>query len=263
MPAVYAARSLDIPIVVVSYDKRPGRASRAAAKYAAACAVAFPGSPLPHATLTGAPLRASILTVDRGRDREAARARVGVPSDRFLVAVMGGSLGSGVLNDAVTVLVRARGDRRDLAVFHIAGERFAASMAAATTGADGILYTVRGYEQDMPAVYAAADLLVGRGGASTVAEVAATGTPALLVPWAGSAEDHQAENVRWLSDQGSAILVAESAFTGDRLVAEVDRLMADRAALDALGRAAYEAGAIHREGRIADLIERVARPGGS
>ena len=98
MPAVLAAAKLDIPIVVVSYDLRPGRASALAARRAAACAVAFPDSPLPRATLTGAPVRQEILGIDRRRDRAAARHRLGLPADRFVVAVMGGSQGSGALN---------------------------------------------------------------------------------------------------------------------------------------------------------------------
>ena len=71
------------------------------------------------------------------------------------------------------------------------------------------MYQPIGYEPDMPLVYAAADVLVGRGGASTVHEVAVTGIPAVLVPWAGSAEDHQTLNVRWLSDAGAAVHLPE------------------------------------------------------
>ncbi len=99
MPSVFAAERLDIPIVVVSYDRTPGRASRLAARRAAACAVAFEGSPLPRAEVTGAPLRRAILDVDRVADRASARRTLDLPDDRFVVAVMGGSLGSGPLND--------------------------------------------------------------------------------------------------------------------------------------------------------------------
>jgi UDP-N-acetylglucosamine--N-acetylmuramyl-(pentapeptide) pyrophosphoryl-undecaprenol N-acetylglucosamine transferase len=62
----------------------------------------------------------------------------------------------------------------------------------------------------MAAVYAACDLLIGRGGASTVHEVAVTGTPAILVPWAASAEDHQSANVAWLSEVGGAVQLPEA-----------------------------------------------------
>ena len=105
LPAVLAARRLRIPVVVVSYDRFPGRASRFAARRAAACAVAFPDSPLPRATVTGAPVRRAVLDVDRRRDGATARAALGLPPDRFVVAVMGGSQGSGILNDAVAAML--------------------------------------------------------------------------------------------------------------------------------------------------------------
>ncbi len=101
VPSVFAARRLKVPVVVVSYDRTPGRASRLSARRAVACAVAFENSPLPRAEITGAPVRQAIFDVDRMAGRAAARARLGLPEDRFVVAVMGGSQGSGVLNGAV------------------------------------------------------------------------------------------------------------------------------------------------------------------
>ncbi len=256
MPTVFAARVLDIPVVVVSYDLLPGRASRLAAKRAAACAVAFPDSPLPRATLTGAPVRRSILDVTRGRDRAAARHQLGLPSDRFVIAVMGGSQGSGVLNDAVARLVEDRRGDASLAIRHAVGERFIDGAAPAGDGSSGLLYQPIGYETAMPLVYAAADVLVGRGGASTVHEVAVTGIPAVLVPWAGSAEDHQTLNVRWLSDAGAAIHLPEDRI-GD-LGAVLHELQVDHERRAALSARATELGEIHRRGALADLIERVA-----
>lgn len=258
MPAVFAANRLDIPVVVVSYDKRPGRASALAAKKAVAVAAAFPDSPLPRATLTGAPLRRSIVELDRGRDRGEARRLLGVRDDRFLIAVTGGSQGSGVLNAAVASVVETSAGDAGLAVRHVVGERFVTDAAPARDGSAGILYQVIGYEEHMPAVYAAADLLIGRGGASTVCEVAATGIPSILVPWAGAAEDHQTGNVRWLSDEGAAVLVPESSVSGERLGTEIARLRADAEARSALAAAAYRLGDVHRSGRLVALIEEAA-----
>lgn len=256
MPAVLAARALDIPVVVVSFDLLPGRASRLAARRAAACAVAFPDSPLPRATLTGAPVRQAVLAVDRDADRNEARTALGIPDDRFLVAVMGGSQGSGVLNAAIADLLTHHRDDRGLAVRHIVGERFLAEAGPATDGTDGILYQPIGYEARMPAVYAAADLLVGRGGASTAHEVAVTGVPAILVPWSASAEDHQTLNVRWLADRGAAVHLreVELATLGD----VIRRLRGDAAERIELGRRAHELGGVHRSGALAQLVESVA-----
>ncbi len=259
MPSVFAARRLGIPVVVVSYDRRPGQASRLSARGAAASAVALEGSPLPRATMTGAPVRRSVLEVDRDRDRVAARRRLGVPEERFLVAVMGGSLGSGVLNEATGRFVAERRDDTGLAVRQVAGERWAESIepqVPTDAAAGGIVHQVVAYEPDMPAVYAAADLLVGRGGASTVHEVAVTGVPAILVPWAGAAENHQFENVGWLSEVGAAVRLPEDEVA--RLGAEIDRLRADDGARAALSAAAGERGLVHRSGALAELVEGVA-----
>jgi UDP-N-acetylglucosamine--N-acetylmuramyl-(pentapeptide) pyrophosphoryl-undecaprenol N-acetylglucosamine transferase len=256
MPAVFAARRLGIPVVVVSYDRTPGRASRLSARKAAACAVAFDNSPLPRATVTGAPVRRAVLDVDRAGDRAAAREALGVGDDRFLVAVMGGSLGSGVLNEAVAAYLRDHRHDAGLAVHHVVGERFLDGVVPFGDGTDGVRHTVVGYESDMPAVYAAADLLVGRGGASTVHEVAVTGVPAILVPWAGSADDHQVDNVEWLSEVGGAVLLTEGEL--DRLGGEIERLRADPVARDELSRNALVRGERHRSGALPTLIEQVA-----
>lgn len=258
MPAVLAARRLGIPVVVVSYDRRPGRASQVAAGRAAACAVAFEGSSLPRAELTGAPVRQEILEVDRTVDRTAARHALGVDDGRFLVAVMGGSQGSGVLNAAITNVLDDRADDTSLAVRHVVGDRFVDDVASRGDGRNGVLHQVVAYEDDMASVYAGADLLVGRGGASTVHEVAVTGVPAILVPWSGAAEDHQTGNVEWLSEVGGAILLDEAAVADGRLGAEIDRLRHDPAARTALSTAARSRGEVHRSGALASLIERVA-----
>jgi UDP-N-acetylglucosamine--N-acetylmuramyl-(pentapeptide) pyrophosphoryl-undecaprenol N-acetylglucosamine transferase len=256
MPAVLAARALHVPLVVVSYDRFPGRASALSARRAAACAVAFADSPLPRATLTGAPVRQAILDVDRAGDRDAARAALALPADRFVIAVVGGSQGSGVLNEAVAALIRQRQSDTGLAIYHLVGERFLANAPEARDGSDGIWYRPVGYEARMPAVYAAADLLIGRGGASTVHEVAATGTPAILVPWAASAEDHQTANVRWLCDADAAVLVPEAEI--DRLPAEIARLRRHPDELAALSTRAAGLGELHRSGALARLVEEVA-----
>lgn len=254
MPAVFAATKLGIPVVVVSYDLRPGRASQLSARKAAAAAVAFPDSPLPRATLTGAPVRRSVLDIDRRRDRAAARHRLGLPADRFVIAVMGGSQGSGVLNEITWSIVEERSADASIAIRHAVGERFIDR--APEPPDQGVVYQPIGYEQEMPLVYAAADLLVGRGGASTVHEVAATGIPAVLVPWDGAAEDHQTENVRWLSDAGAAVLLPESRI--EELPRIVGELQTDHERRQRMTSRALELGEVHRTGALAALIESVA-----
>ncbi len=256
LPAVLAARSLGIPVVVISYDRRPGRASQVAARWAAACAVSFTESTLPRAVMTGAPIRASILGIRRARDRAMARAQLGVDPDRFMVAVMGGSQGSGVLNKEIARFVEVSQADRDLTIYHILGERFLSDAPAPYGGNTGVEYRPVGFEDRMDLVYAASDLLIARGGASTVHEVAVTGTPAILVPWAGAAEDHQRLNVQWLSDEGGAVMLEEHelGFLPD----VVEDLRTDPTRRIEMGSAAFEMGVVHRSDALTTLIESVA-----
>jgi UDP-N-acetylglucosamine--N-acetylmuramyl-(pentapeptide) pyrophosphoryl-undecaprenol N-acetylglucosamine transferase len=176
------------------------------------------------------------------------------------MTVIGGSLGSAALNEAVARYVHDHSADEELAVYHVVGERF----REATTGRDGrggAWHRVVGFEDRMDLLWAATDLLVGRGGASTVAEIATTGTPSILVPWAASAEDHQTMNVRWLSDVAAAVLLPESDL--ERLGAEIDDLRAHPVRLRAMSGRAWLLGERNRSTALPALIQRVADAGRS
>lgn len=252
IPACRAARRLGIPVVTCSYDRIPGLATRLQSNYAAACAVAHGDSRLPRATLTGAPVRASIRRLDRSARRSGARESFGVRGDAFVIGVIGGSLGSGVLNAATSELVgRLRPDEH---VIHLCGERYASDGVAGVQSN----YTRIAYTDAIEEVYAACDLVVTRAGASTIAEVAVTGTPCVVVPWAGAAEDHQTHNAKWLGDAGAAMVVPEEIFSGSRIRAIIDELRADPARMDSMGVRARALGAIHDGTLLTRTIERVA-----
>ena len=258
-PATWAARRLRIPYVVVSYDRRPGLVSKVMARRAAVCAVAFPGSTLPHAELTGAPVRREMVTLDRAAERSTAREALGLPHDRFVVAVMCGSQGAAVVNRVVDEAVDRLANRSDLAVYHVVGERFRAQAAPDRDGSSGILYRVIGYENRMAHLYAAADLMVTRGGAGTIAELATVGAPAIVVPWPGAAENHQVDNARVLSDRNAAVLIEQADLTVDRLVAEIESFHAHPDRLHELATQAHAEGELHRSGALVGVVERVAR----
>ena len=257
-PATAAAMLCRVPVVVVSYDRRPGLVSKLVARRAAACAVAFEDSALPRAELTGAPMRQEILAIDRSVDRNEARSQLGLADDRFVFAVVGGSLGAQKLNQVATQVVADLAERADLAVYHVVGERNLATAAPGRDGSHGIMYQVRGYEERMPLVYAAADLMMTRAGAATIAELATVGMPALVVPWPGAAENHQVDNARELSDHHAAVLIEEPDLTADRVVREITELMANPDRLTEMSAAAAAIGARHRSGALVDLLERVA-----
>jgi UDP-N-acetylglucosamine--N-acetylmuramyl-(pentapeptide) pyrophosphoryl-undecaprenol N-acetylglucosamine transferase len=151
----------------------------------------------------------------------------------------------------------------NLHIRHVVGERFVPDVEAAMkplleSAERRIGYDLVGYESDMAAIYSGADLLVGRGGAGTVAEVATVGIPAVLVPWSGAADDHQTENVRWLSEKEAAVLMSDEA-----VVAELANTIADLRRepnrLVDLGQHAYALGELNRTGGVARLVLDVAR----
>lgn len=161
-----------------------------------------------------------------------------------------------MLNRAVEHVVAQHRDDRALAIVHVAGARDSVDLAEQISAPDGIWYRREVFIDAVADLYAAADLLVGRGGASTVHEVAATGTPAILVPWSGAAEDHQRANVRWLSDRAGAVLIDD----GDpaAIAAAVDDLLGAVARRSALGQSAWDIGSVNRSTEMAALIDAVA-----
>jgi UDP-N-acetylglucosamine--N-acetylmuramyl-(pentapeptide) pyrophosphoryl-undecaprenol N-acetylglucosamine transferase len=256
---VIAAKLTGVPIVAIGYDAVPGLATRLTARVAAATAVAFPTCRLPRAELTGAPIAASVARVDRTNDRAAARARLGVPLDRFLVLVVGGSLGSGFLNGLVDAFVTEHRDRDDLAIRHLVGVRNDDCSRRPLDGTAGILYQVIGFDTAIDIAYAAADLALTRAGATVTAELAAVGLPAIVVPWPAATNDHQTANGRALAAAGGAILIAESDLTPTRLAAEVERLRANPNARASMAAGAQSMARADAAGHIAAIVERLAR----
>jgi UDP-N-acetylglucosamine--N-acetylmuramyl-(pentapeptide) pyrophosphoryl-undecaprenol N-acetylglucosamine transferase len=266
-----------IPVVVAEQNAVPGAANRLAMRVGArAVALSFDGTPLPRqlpslrpsrrrrrrsrAVVTGNPVRPEVLAVDRGTDRLAARARLSVPDDRYLVLLFGGSLGARRLNDAAVAARRLWHDRSDLALRHVVGDRDWGLLADERGARDGecLHYEAIPYEDAMADCLAAADLAVCRAGASTVAELTAVGLPAVLVPLPGAPGDHQTANARVLQRAGAAVLVPDADLDGEMLVATVDALLADPAQLKTMSVASAELGRRDAARRVADLVEDVA-----
>ena len=246
-PCVAAAVLLRVPIVVAEQNTHPGAANRLAARFAKASAVAFPGTPLPRPEVTGNPVRADVLAVDRSAGAmAAARERLGLPTDRRVVLVAGGSLGARSINDATLGLAGAWANRDGVAVRHVVGHRDWDAIAAGAPElpAGGLVYQQVEYEEQMSVALAAADVGVFRSGSGTCFELAAVGLPSILVPSPFVTGDHQTGNARWLADAGGAVIVPDQELTADRLGAELDALLADPA----------------RRGRMTESLQRVARP---
>jgi UDP-N-acetylglucosamine--N-acetylmuramyl-(pentapeptide) pyrophosphoryl-undecaprenol N-acetylglucosamine transferase len=262
-PICRAARHLKIPVVTCSYDSKPGIATKMQARYASAVAVAQMPSTLRGAQLTGAPVRAELRSLDRSASRGASRTRLGFSADAKLVVVMGGSLGSAVLNSATESLVAHMESLSSLnvSILHIAGSRYMEDqqLASEIKRSDGsIMYQRIAYSSNMDDVYAAADLVVARAGASTVAEIATVGIASILIPWKDAAENHQLTNAKILSNQGGAVLLEESRLNDEVFQRQIIELVTDDAKRMQISDVARKLGDVHRNCSIAQVIDAAA-----
>ena len=249
VPLVMAARARGIPTVVWEGNVVPGRATAAVGRLATRVAVsfeptlaAFPG----RAFLSGTPIRSFA-----GIDRATARASFGVGQAERLLLVFGGSQAVARITAALDgALAQLLAEWR---VLHIAGE---AGMPAAEAVRDGLPDDLRGRYQAVPfltdrmaGALVAADLVLGRAGSSTCAEVAAVGVAAILVPYPFAGE-HQRANAAYLADRGAAVHLPDAELTAERLLAEARRLR-DDAARERIATAARSLGRPNAAARIA------------
>lgn len=249
-PMIVAARRRHVPCALSEADARLGLANRLAAPLADRVFLAFPvaGREGAKYLVTGRPVdRAFVETT-----REAGRAALGIPADVRLVVAFGGSLGAGPINDALRAAY-ADGMPDGQRVILVAGRGKA--RPAATAGFEELEFTTA-----MPDLLAAADLVVARSGGS-VMEVAAARTPAILVPWAGAADDHQTLNARPFADAGAAVVITDAELRADGLRHAIDGILGDdvrRAAMaEAMGRLARPDAA----NAMADELMRLAEAG--
>jgi UDP-N-acetylglucosamine--N-acetylmuramyl-(pentapeptide) pyrophosphoryl-undecaprenol N-acetylglucosamine transferase len=143
---------------------------------------------------------------------------VGLREQGTTVVAMGGSLGARSINEAVAALVTRRTLGADWQVFHVSGERdYAYMQAEERAPAAGNHVVLVPYLADPADAYAAADVVVSRAGASTLAELAVTGTPAILIPYPHAADQHQAHNAALFAASGAAVVIADAELNGDRL----------------------------------------------
>jgi UDP-N-acetylglucosamine:LPS N-acetylglucosamine transferase len=266
-PAGLAAVLTRVPLVSVNTDAVPGAVNGLLGRFAAANAVAFEGTELPRAHVTGTPVRPELSGLDRSPGgRHAGRGALGLPAGRQTIAAMGGSLGALRINRAVAALAGswAADERRTL--YHVTGRRdydaFAGGAAAGpgeAGGERGLCYRVVAFEDHMPQLYAAADICVSRAGAMSVAELLITGVPAILVPLPGAPRDHQTRNAEAVVALGAAVHVPDAECDGERLAKELEALLTDADRLQAMGEAARRHAHPDAAARIAELVDAHAR----
>lgn len=231
LPCCVASVLLGIPLVLAEANAVPGAVHRLFSRFARASATAFPHTALRNARMVGNPVRADVAQLRDAQcsQKRAARHKLGIPESRVLVSSIGGSLGARRINDAILALQDTWRDRTDIALYHVAGARdFGDIERQSATRNDGNLwYRVVEYQSDMAVLYAASDVMITRAGATTCAELAVVGMPAIVVPLPNTPGDHQVANANALEASGGAYVVRDDECDGHRLADVLAPVVAD------------------------------------
>ncbi len=248
-PAMLAASLLGVPTVAFEPNVVPGFANRLVAHRVKAAAVHFEQTCryFTNCEVTGVPVRREFFSVPPR------------PEDgRLVLLVFGGSQGAHALNQAVIdALPQLLEAVPNIHIIHQTGQAdYEAAQAAYLKTM--VPAEVSPFIDDMPAAFARADLLLCRSGASTVAEIAAAGKPAIFIPLPTAADDHQRHNAETLANGGAARLLPQGELSPRRLVTDVASLLGDCPALARMSQAAHSFAHSDAAAKIASLAARVA-----
>ncbi|GGE13799.1 UDP-N-acetylglucosamine--N-acetylmuramyl-(pentapeptide) pyrophosphoryl-undecaprenol N-acetylglucosamine transferase [Polymorphobacter glacialis] len=253
LPSLLAAVSLKLPTLIHEQNAVLGRVNRFLAPRVRAIGTSYasvrrliPGWAA-KTTLTGNPVRAEII---------AARAiAFDADAPRLLLLVTGGSQGAAILNTVVPAAVALLPEtlRARLSVVHQGRDEDAAHIGE-TYRAAGVAAQTQAYFTDLPAQIAAAHIVVARSGASTVAELAVAGRPAILVPLPIATDDHQTDNAQGLAAAGGAIVIPQPRFNAEVVAQALTAWLSDPKALAAAAAGARSAGHPDAAARLADLV---------
>src|SRR5438477_3685523 len=247
-PAMLAAVVKHIPTLAFEPNVVPGFANRLVARFVSAAAVHFQETAkyFRHGEVTGVPVRQAFFEIAPKTD--------GAPT----VLVFGGSQGAHAINDAmIRCLPVLQREAPGIHIIHQTGERDY-NDALAAYKPFGESADVFKFIEDMPAAFARADMVVCRSGASTVAEIAAAGKPAVFVPFPRAADDHQRVNAEALAKHGAAVVVEESKLEGVWLAETIAALLQDSRRLQQMSQAARSLAHPNAARDIAKMAAQVA-----
>ncbi|HEX4451380.1 MAG TPA: undecaprenyldiphospho-muramoylpentapeptide beta-N-acetylglucosaminyltransferase [Kofleriaceae bacterium] len=231
-PVVLAARLRGIPTAICEQNSIPGLTNKLLGRFVRRVFVAFDGSRKFFATkkveLVGNPVR---------RELAAKLASTATTADdKVHVLVSGGSLGAVAVNELAAQALCKLAKERPLAIVHQTGEKDLEPTRKRYADA-GVDADCRAFIKDMAAAYATADLVIGRAGATTVAELAIAGKPAVFIPYPFAADNHQVLNAAEMAERGAALMFEQRELTADKLADALRPLFADPAKRAAMGAA--------------------------
>jgi UDP-N-acetylglucosamine--N-acetylmuramyl-(pentapeptide) pyrophosphoryl-undecaprenol N-acetylglucosamine transferase len=250
-PGGMMASLFNRPLVIHEQNSVAGLTNRVLGHLADKVLLGFPGAfgKRASAEWSGNPVRADIAAIPPPEQRFAGR------HGRLRVLVLGGSQGAKALNDVVPQAIARMSHSTRPEVIHQTGAAHLDAVRANYASAD-VEATVVPFIEDMAASYAATDLMICRAGASTIAELAAAGVPAVLVPFPQAVDDHQTQNARFLTERGAALLIPQSELTPQRLADVLAEFTRDK--LLAMAKQARAAGKPDATRTVAEVCMRLA-----
>lgn len=264
IPVGRAAEQLGIPVVVHEQNSVMGMANKYLAKRAATACLTYEYAAKDVAgstpvVVTGNPVRRGVFDATR----EEGRAALGLPEDALVLVVTGGSLGARHINEAMVALKERLLALDNLVVIHITGpkELDAVTKAMGLTSAEQERYRLVGYTNQMGLIMAAADAIVSRAGATSLAEISARALPALLVPYPFATEDHQTVNAQQWVESGAAYMVADDRVETDEFATKLFSLLEDADLRASMRTAAQSHETKNAAYALADVVEAAVKRG--
>ncbi len=258
-PILMTAALSHIPTMIQEQNVIPGITNKILSRVVDRVALGYEEakSRFPHpekCVFTGNPVRAAVTEVDRG----AARKKLKISEDTFMVLAAGGSRGARSINHAMQEVHRKFKDERNLCLYHVTGtDGFSAVKEAlgdvTEDGRWGTASRIISYEKDMPTALAAADLVIYRAGAVGLAELSARGLASILIPYPYAAEDHQTHNARVFEKNGASIVISDKDLTGEALISHIEELKNAPKRLSEMAKAARKIGNIDAGRELAQM----------
>jgi len=259
-PVLFAASLLKIPTLVQEQNVIPGITNRILARFVDKVALGYVQAGRYFATpekliTTGNPIRAEIMT----QKREDGINAFGLDPNKFTVLAAGGSQGAHTINQAMLQVDLHFAGSNQIQILHVTGQNEYSDIVGKfmqdciDVGKSGNII-IKPYLYNMPLALAVADLAVFRAGALGLAELTARGIPAVLIPYPYATGNHQEHNARVLADHGAAIVIRDAELTGERLIAIIEDLVANRQKLQAMSIASKKLGRPSAAIDIAKLV---------
>ncbi|CAM3264914.1 undecaprenyldiphospho-muramoylpentapeptide beta-N-acetylglucosaminyltransferase [Brevibacillus invocatus] len=260
-PVVYAAAKLGIPTMIHEQNVVPGLTNKFLARSVTKVAVCFEESlalfPAAKTVLTGNPRATEVMH----GNKQAGRSFLGVDEDKRIVLIFGGSRGARAINEAVLSIVEQLGELNRTHIVYVTGEVHFKTISEVLEKRGPVPrnMTVLPFVHNMPDVLAATHILVGRAGASTLAEITALGVPAILIPSPYVTNNHQEKNARGLERAGAARVLVERELTGESLLVLLTELLDDQKSWEEMQKGSLALGMPDAATKIVRQLQEIVR----